>query len=57
MSEETLLDRYFAENLQMVCAPGRFPEPDPPVMNNNTQATTPSENDPAPWIAAWTKNP
>jgi len=53
MSEETLLDRYFAENLQMICAPGRFPESVPPVMNNSTRATTPSGNDTAAWIAAW----
>jgi transcriptional regulator with PAS, ATPase and Fis domain len=53
MSEETLLDRYFAENLQMVCAPAGFSESDPPVRSNSAQASVPSGKDPATWIAAW----
>jgi PAS domain S-box-containing protein len=56
MSEETLLDRYFAENLQMVCAPVGFSEPDPPVRSNNAQASAPSGTDPATWITAWIAN-
>ena len=53
MSEETLLDGYFAENLQMVCAPVGSSEPDPPARSNNAQASDPSGDDPAKWIAAW----
>ena len=53
MSEETLLDRYFAENLQMVCAPVGLSQPDPPVRSDSDGVPASGGNDPAAWIAGW----
>ena len=53
MSEETLLDRYFADNLQIVCAPVGLMDPDPPARSDNAGAPAAGPTDPAKWIAAW----
>jgi len=53
MSEETLLDRYLAENLQMVCAPASLSVPDPPVSSDSLAASATGINDLTAWMAAW----
>ena len=53
MSDETLLDRYFADNLQMVCAPVGLSQPDPPAKSDNADAPIAGPTDPGALIAAW----
>ena len=52
MSEETLLDRYFAEKFQQVCAPAGLAAANTPVWIDSAAASTPDGNDSAMWDAA-----
>jgi len=53
MSDETLLDRYFADNLQMICAPVGLSQPDPPAKSDHADAPIAGPTDPGALIAAW----
>ena len=53
MSDDTFLDGYFADNLQIVCAPVGLSQPEPPAGSDNTEAPVAGTSDAAAWIAAW----
>ncbi|MGD9310904.1 MAG: sigma 54-interacting transcriptional regulator, partial [Desulfosarcina sp.] len=53
MSDERLLDGYFADNLQIVCSPSGPAQPDRPVRGNHTDAPVAATADPVALIAAW----
>ena len=52
MSEATILDRYFAENLPKVCQPAGLAAVNTPVRIDGAAASTPNGNDPVKGVAA-----